>query len=139
MPAGLGKAISNSVPSPCPFTLTTVPIPHLPCSALSPTFQPVSSPPDAAAEVGRITGFRGVVGVVNVPLDEPNEVPEEPNEFPEDPNDLPPALNGRLDCCSGSTPSIRSCGISAINLEAGFILVLPNKVLICALVINKLC
>ena len=47
MPIGLGKAISNSFPSPSPFTLTTVPIPHFLCDALSPTAQPISSPPVA--------------------------------------------------------------------------------------------
>ena len=37
MPIGLGKAISSSFPSPSPFTLTTVPIPHFLWAALSPT------------------------------------------------------------------------------------------------------
>src|SRR5690606_16537278 len=55
IPVGLGKAISNSFDSPSPFTLTTVPIPHFLCSALSPTFQPISSPP-----VDVITGLANV-------------------------------------------------------------------------------
>ena len=44
-PIGLGNAISNSFASPSPFTLTTVPTPHFWWEALSPTAQPICSPP----------------------------------------------------------------------------------------------
>ena len=66
-PIGLGNAISNSFASPSPFTLTTVPIPHFWWEALSPTAQPICSPPVVLA-AGRAKAERERVVVVVVVL-----------------------------------------------------------------------
>src|SRR5699024_1555535 len=45
IPVGAGKATSTSISSPSPVTFTIVPIPHLLCFALSPTFHVAFSAP----------------------------------------------------------------------------------------------
>src|SRR5699024_12780266 len=47
IPVGAGKAISNSISSPSPFTFTTVPTPPFLCTALSPAFHAAFSAPVA--------------------------------------------------------------------------------------------
>src|SRR5699024_6501963 len=72
IPVGAGKAISNSISSPSPFTFTTVPTPHFLCTALSPAFHPAFSAPVviflAAAFLLGVCFFTGFVGEPTMPF-----------------------------------------------------------------------
>lgn len=135
IPVGLGKAMSNSVSSPVPFTLTTVPVPHLPCFTFSPTFQSIPAPPPwpgslvPACIAGRANGEAAVPPVrgAKPPLAAPDSA--EPNgraiafRWPK----APPPRAKPLSSAAGP-PSNSSAGISCRNRDGAFTVVRPNKV-----------